>query len=69
MGSGERTILRIRCSREISRQFKKIAVDYGTYENALEALIQLHEKCNKLYPELLVLKRGKLGKYAVYEAP
>jgi hypothetical protein len=69
MGSDEgRTILRIRCSRELFRRFKKLAVDYDNYENALEALIHVYERSIELHPELIMTKK-KPGKYVVTEKP
>ena len=44
MGSDTETTLRIRCSRELYRRFKKIAADHDTYEKALEQLIKTYEQ-------------------------
>jgi hypothetical protein len=67
-GDEGRTILRIRCSRELFRRFKKLAVDYDNYENALEALINIYERSAELHPEL-ILARKKPGRYVVTEKP
>lgn len=40
----ERTILRIRCSKQLFRKFKKIAADYDNYELTLDFLLTCHEK-------------------------
>jgi len=67
-GDEGRTILRIRCSRELFRRFKKLAVDYDNYENALEALINVYERSAELHPELILTKK-KPGRYVVTEKP
>lgn len=44
MQNDERTTLKIRCSKELFRKFKRIAADYDTYEKALVAIIKHHKR-------------------------
>jgi len=50
MESDQRSILRIRCYKKVYREFKKIAVDYDDYEEALEVLIDVYKKYVSIYP-------------------
>ena len=43
MESKSRAILRIRCERELFRRFKKLAVDFESYEDALKELLNFYE--------------------------
>lgn len=43
MGSNERTILRIRCSEDLFRRFKKVAADFKDYEEALEQIMDVYQ--------------------------
>lgn len=51
MGSDQRSILRIRCYKKVYREFKKIAVDYEDYEEALEILIDVYKRYISIHPE------------------
>lgn len=41
-------MIRIRCRRSIFRRFKKIAVDFDDYEEALVKLMDVFERFGKL---------------------
>lgn len=64
MERNERVILRIRCSKTLFRQFKKISIDFDDYESALQALLILYDKYSDMVPQLQDSKK-QLGKYVL----
>ena len=63
MGS-KQTILRIRCDEKTFRDFKRISVDYESYEKALLSIINNHQNFLQLYPNYEKTTTEKSGKYA-----
>jgi len=51
MGSSERTILRIRCSKVLFRRFKKVAADFKDYEEALDQIMDFYAKHAKTFSQ------------------
>jgi len=39
--------IRIRCDHEVLVQFKKVAAEFNSQEEAIKALMDLYEKCGK----------------------
>lgn len=58
----EKTILRIRCSVPLFRRFKKFAVDYEDYADALTAAMDAYLKYVELNPSFVKMHKGR-GKY------
>lgn len=55
--------MRIRCERSVFRAFKKVSVDYDSYEETLKILLEAYEKFSMAYPEFAKLKKSRFGKY------
>ena len=54
-------ILRIRCSSETMRKFKRIAVDFDTYEDALNSVIPDDKKLTQWIEDMI--KSGRFRNY------
>jgi len=55
----KKVILRIRCPRDVFRNFKRIAVDYTNYAETLTTLMESHLK----YVQLCPAKKEESGTY------
>lgn len=50
--------LRIRCKLDVFRKFKKVAVDFNNYEEALIAIMDTFEQYGKIEGKYKILKKG-----------